>query len=366
MTNTTTHQTGSLTRKLLALCLLTCLTTHIAAQPETTPLQAGRTPDGVVYFLPKTAVRFTLLIEKRTYTPGKFAKYADKYLHLTDIAQEEEVAYNIADYKITPIGIRDTSKCYAVKLKGGQCERAEIKLSDDGVLLAVNDTPVAQQLPPPFRPAPRAKRPDAQRYLTAETQSAGSLAKMAELTVQQMAELQERRQQLITGEADDMPQDEQQLRLMIAEIDKERDALMTLFTGTTVRDTTEHVVEVCPEKEVQREVIFRLSKRLGLVDKDDLSGVPYYMSIEDRDHTNQEKYAIPDNKKEGGFYVNVPGRIKLSLYRENHLLGSFNISAAQFGFVELRGGMLFKRYVTHMTLNPYNGAVSKLHADPAK
>jgi hypothetical protein len=62
----------------------------------------------------------------------------------------------------------------------------------------------------------------------------------------------------------------------------------------------------------------------------------------------------------------VPGRIKLSLYRENHLLGSFNISAAQFGFVELRGGMLFKRYVTHMTLNPYNGAVSKLHADPAK
>ena len=38
---------------------------------------------------------------------------------------------------------------------------------------------------------------------------------MAEITAQQIQELQERRQQLATGEADEMPQDEQQLRLML-------------------------------------------------------------------------------------------------------------------------------------------------------
>ena len=352
-------------RKLL-LAAISLLCGTALAQPETTPMQAGRTPEGVVYFLPKTVIRFNLLIEKKTYTPGIFAKYAEKYLRLTDIEQEEEVTYNIASYKITQVGVRDTSKCYAVKLKGGKCETAEIKLSDDGVLLAVNADPMPQKLPEPFKPAPRAPEVNPRHFMSAEVLAAGSLAKQAELTVQQIIELQEHRQQLIMGEADDMPQDEQQLRLMIEQIDRERDVLMTLFTGTTRRDTTEQVVEVCPEKEVQREVIFRLSKKLGLVDKDDLSGIPYYMTIEDQHRTTLQKYDIPDNKKEGGFYVNVPGRVKLTLHRENHFLGAFDISAAQFGFVELRSGSLFKRYVTHMTLNPVTGSVDKIHADPNK
>lgn len=349
---------------VLPLCLFALL--PLQAQPETTPMQAGRTPEGLVYFLPKTAIRLTLLVEKKTYKPGEFAKYAEKYLRLTDVGQEEQVTYNVADYTITQIGVRDTSKCYSVRLKGGKCENAEVKLSDDGVLLAVNADPIPQQRPAPFKATPPASQPNPRHYLSAEVLSAGSLAKMAELTVGQLNELHEHRQQLITGEAENAPQDEQQLRLMIDEIDKERNLLMTLFTGTTRRDTTQHVIEFCPDKEVQREVVFRLSKQRGLVDKDDLSGVPYYITIEDIHHTTLEKYSVPENKKEGGFYVNVPGRIRLTLHRENHLLGTFDISAAQFGFVELRSGALFKRYVTHMTLNPYTGAVDKIQADPVK
>ena len=84
---------------------------------------------------------------------------------------------------------------------------------------------------------------------------------------------------------------------MIDEIDKQREVLMTLFTGTVTRDTVEQTIVVCPEKEVEREVIFRLSKKLGLVDKDDLSGVPYYMTIEDMHRTTFQKYDIPENKK---------------------------------------------------------------------
>ena len=87
------------------------------------------------------------------------------------------------------------------------------------------------------------------------------------------------------------------------------------------------------------------------------------MTIEDMHRTTLQKYDIPDNKKEGGFYLNVPGRIKMSLYRENHFLAAFDLYAAQFGFVELRSGSLFKRYVTHMQLNPTTGSVEKIHAD---
>jgi hypothetical protein len=267
---------------------------------------------------------------------------------------------------LTSIGVIDTTKCFYVKTKGGKCENAEIHLTPEGVLQSINAEPAKLKPRTPFKTGPQPRQPDPKQYLNAEVLSAGSTAKMAELTVEQIIELQERRQALITGDADDIPQDEQQLQLMIDEIDKQREILLTLFTGTTRRDTVEQVLVVCPEKEVERDVVFRISKKMGLVDKDDLSGIPYYMTIEDMHHTTFQKYDVDEKKKEGGFYVNVPGRIKLTLHRDNHFLGSFDLYAAQFGFVELRSGSLFKRYVTHMTLNPTTGSVDKIHADMGK
>ena len=99
------------------------------------------------------------------------------------------------------------------------------------------------------------------------------------------------------------------------------------------------------------------------LDEHHIPFIPYYMNIEDEHHTTLQKYDIPENKKDGGFFVNVPGRIKFTLLREDHQLASFNLYAAQFGFVELRSGSLFKRYVTHMTLNPVTGSVETIHAD---
>ena len=352
-------------RLIIALLFISCqvLSNMTLAQVVSTPLKAGRTAEGVTYFLPKTAIRFNLLIEKKTYTPGEYAKYAEKYLGMAGIEQEQQVTYSVASYNISPIGVRDTSKCYTVELKG-KSETADIKLSEDGVLLAINDEPAKLKLNPPFMPATKKPIIDPHQFLNEDVRSAGSMAKKAEMTVNQLLELQEHRQQLITGEADDMPQDEKQLRYMIEQIDRQREALTSLFTGTTVRDTVEQIITVCPEKEVQREVIFRLSKKQGIVDKDDLSGTPYYLSIEDLHRSNAEKYSTPENKKnDGGFYVNVPGRIRLTLHREQQQLGSFDIYAGQFGFVELRSGALFKRYVTHMTLNPATGSVDKVHAD---
>ena len=34
--------------------------------------------EGIPYFLPKTAVRLSVWVEKITYTPGEFAKYREK------------------------------------------------------------------------------------------------------------------------------------------------------------------------------------------------------------------------------------------------------------------------------------------------
>lgn len=350
-------------RWLLALGFWLLAISSLQAQPLPAPMKPGRTPEGVVYFLPKTVLHFHLLLEQQTFTPGEFARYAERYLHRTDIAQEPLTTYNISDITIRQSAVRDTSKCFNVRLKSGKSETAEVRLSDDGVLLAVNAEPLKTPAAPTFKPSPKPKADDVHRYLPPEILTAGSTAKKAELTAQLIFELQERRQQLITGEADDLPQDEQQLRYMVSEIDRQYQALMTLFTGSTRRDTTAYMLTLCPDREMKREVLFRLSQRLGLVDKDDLAGTPYYITIEDPNHTDTLKYTLPDGKKEGGFYVNQPGTVRLTLQREDQPLSTHTLPMAQFGFVTLRGGQLFKRYPTRLQLHPTTGAVEYLHAE---
>ena len=130
--------------------------------------------------------------------------------------------------------------------------------------------------------------------------------------------------------------------------------LTSLFTGTVERDTTEHIVTLCPEKDQDRQVVFRLSRRLGLVDVDDLSGVPFYMTLKNLTNTG---FPAPVDKKKKGFMVNSPGQARMTLYQEDQQLIECDLPLAQFGTTELRDGDLFKRYVVSMTLNPATGAV---------
>lgn len=350
-------------RRLLLTALLPLYATTAVTQPvSSSSLQPGKIPEGTVYYLPKTAVRFHLLTEKKTYTPGIFCQYAERYLSRKGIPQEAQVDHRLINFQLSLTGIRDTSKCFIVNLKG-KSATSEIKLSEDGVLLAVNDTPKQVKAPQPFRPTPKKPVPDPLKFLSAEAVAASSLARKAELTALQIAELQEHRQQLITGEAEEMPTDKAQLQLMLDEIDRTHDGLLSLFVGTTVCDTTDQQITLCPDKELKREVIFRMSKQLGVVDKDDLSGIPFYVTIEDMHQQTQQQYDYPENKKDGGFYTNVPGIVRLSLYREDQQLATYLYPIAQFGFTELRGGTLFKRYPTRLVLNPVTGAVERIHAD---
>ena len=347
---------------LLNAALLLCCTTTLAQPISTSLLESEKMPEGTVYFLPKTVVHFHLLIEKKVYTPGIFSRYAERYLMRQDVPQEKDISHRLLNFQLSLTGIRDTSKCFIVNLKG-KSATAEILRSDDGVLLAVNDTPMVVRQPQPFVPSERQPTGDPLQLLSADVMQAGSMARKAELTALQIAELQEHRQQLITGEAEEMPTDRTQLQLMLDEIDRTSQQLLSLFVGTTVCDTTEQHIAICPDKEMQREVIFRISKLQGLVDSDDLSGQPFYLSLEDLHQQTQQEFGFPENKKDGGFYTCVPGIVRLTLYREDQELATYNYPFAQFGFTELHGGSLFKKYPTHLRLNPITGALEKLHAE---
>jgi len=350
----------------LPLYLFTLLPLTSVAQ--TTPYQPGLTTEGAIYYLPKTAFRFVIQTEQTRYIPGEYAAYAERYLALHDVKTEPETTYRLTHIDMAPIGVADTAKCFVVKVNP-KTTAANIELAKDGVLLAVNSTVKENELPPAFKPARKPAEVNPRQFLNEEILSAGSTAKRAELIAQEIFNTRESKNQLIRGEADYMPKDGEQLRIMLAQLDKQNEALSQLFVGTTVCDTTEYVLTVCPMEEIKSEVLFRLSRKLGLVDVDDLSGEPFYLTVEDLKTVPAPVEDVKKKKKvsEEGIYVNVPGRIKVSVHHGNETLYTQELPAGQFGNVELLGEDLFnKRYITHIGLNPVNGGIDKLESEQVK
>ena len=337
------------------------------AQTAISNYKPGLTSEGAVYYLPKTAIRITLQIEKTTYTPGEFCKYSEKYLRIKDVPSSPSTRYRLVSVHQEPFAVADTSKCFAIKYDA-RTSACNVRLSDDGILLAINMDVKSQSSPKAtnhLKVAVETKSPKS--YMSEEILSAGSTSKMAELTAQEIYEIRESRSMLAKGQADFMPKDGEQLRLMLQELETQDKALTSMFTGVTVSDTTTHTITYLVNKPVKRDVLFRFSSEFGLVDNDDLSGTPYYIYIEDLKTVDEPMPVDPKKAAKpqvSGVYVNVPGKMRSTIFDAKNQIVTNDFPAPQFGNVELLSGALFnKRYTSRLLLHPLSGAVEKLEAE---
>jgi len=363
-------------KTFLIFTLLLYLTTFMVAQTQLTKYQPGVTAEGAVYYLPKTSLQLTVMIEKTSYQPGEFCNYAQRYLNLNDVVQEPTVNHRIVSVSIRPVAVADTSKAYSVKFNP-LTAASNIRLNNDGILLAINADPLSLETPEPFSPALQEKLPDPRKFMNVDIISAGNTAKMAELTASEIYDLRENHNLLIKGQADFMPKDGEQLRLMLNQLELKDRSLTSLFAGTTTIDTTVRVFNICPTHPIQKEVLFRMTSQYGLVDADDLSGRPFYISVEDL-HTvaapqepdaKKKKFFLMKSKeeKQEGIYINVPGKMRVTIYDGIMPISTSELPAPQFGNVELLSGSLFnKHFTTHLTLNPLTGAMERLDAELPK
>lgn len=356
-------------RKACLLLLTNLLTlTSINSQTASSFYQPGVTTEGAVYFLPKTAIKITVQIEKTSYTPGDFSKYAERYLRIENVSLTPSVSYRITSIRQEAVAVADTTKRYAVEFNA-KTSATNVNLSDDGILLSINAEPKKTATTKPFIATPRPASINPRQYMSEEILAAGSTAKMAELTAQDIYEIRESRNLLVRGQADNMPKDGEQLRLMLNQLDLQNQSLTSLFTGVTVNDTTEQVFTIIPDKEINHDVLFRFSSKSGLVDKDDLSGTPYYINVEDLKTVPSPEPVDPKKKLKQvpGIYVNVPGKMRATISNMKESILSTEFLAGQFGNVELLSDALFnKRYTTHLWLHPLSGAIDKLEAEQPK
>ena len=329
-------------------------------QTDVQKYQAGITEEGITYFLPSTQIRVIVHATKTHFIPGEFCDYAKRYLRLNNVPQNEYDEWTIDNIELYSYGIADKSKVYTIKLNT-KTSAPLVSLSPDGRLISVNKKtedfdaglPAAEVLPI------QKEKLNGNDFKTEEILAAGSKSKMAELTANEIYNIRENRSLLTKGQADFMPKDGEQLRLMLNSLDKQEEGLLQLFKGETATEKHTLTYDINPTEDVQKKILFAFSKYLGFVDIDDPAGIPFYYSIKDTKSLPAIESSDNKNKKEVKDlrYIN-PSKVDVRIFTDDRNFASESIPMAQFGRVEHLGGELFnKKYSTRITLSPETGAI---------
>jgi len=346
-------------RKLIALLVsILFVTTVTYAQTEVVSGVTRGKDFGVVYALPKTEIKVDVKVTKVTYTPGEFGRYADRYLRLSDVSGEPEQYWELNGIVPTSIGVPDSQNTYFVKMKD-KTVAPLIELTDDGIVKSINvpisEAPVQKK----EQTTPAKKVLDPRDFLTEEILMANSTAKMAELTAREIYNIRESRNALVRGQADNMPKDGEQLKLMLTALDEQENAMLELFTGIKYKEEKTFTITLTPNREWNNEVIMRFSRKLGVLAANDLAGEPIYLTLKNLNSLPPTE----DNKKKdvSGIAYNVPGRASVLIVNSKDKVFEGELPVTQFGTIEYLAPALFNKNSTiKVTFNTATGALIKV------
>ena len=329
-------------KNILMLSALFLSTTALAQTDVTTGVMRGK-DYGITYMLPKTEIEIVLQTTKHTYTPGEFCKYADRYLRLNNISAEPEEFWTLDRIETRKAGEPDKDNVYFVKMKD-KTVAPLMELTEDGIVRSINI---------PFSGKPAAKITGAQTsesdidprsFLTEEILMSSSSAKMAELVAKEIYSIRDSKNALLRGEADNMPKDGAQLKLMLDNLNQQEHAMTEMFSGRIKKEAKTFTIRLTP-REMKNEVAFRFSKKLGVVAQNNLAGEPYYISVTDL-KTPDLPTAEEGKKKVEGVAYNLPGKAQVTLVHNNKKLFDDQLSITQFGTVEYLAPVLFNKNST--------------------
>ena len=347
-------------RKLIIATGLLMVTSAYAQTEVVTGVTRGK-DYGVVYSLPKTQLELEIKANKVNYTPGEFSKYADRYLRLTNISADPEEYWELTSVKVKPVGVPNSDATYFVKLKD-KTVAPLIELTEDGIVKSINVpySPVNAVKATPLTPALHRKA-NPRDFLTEEILMASSSAKMAELIAKEIYNIRDSKNALLRGQADNMPSDGAQLKIMLDNLNLQEEAMTEMFSGTREKEEKTFTVRLTPEKELNNEIAFRFSKKLGVVGNDDLAGTPFYINLRDLKSVNIPQDDGKKKKELEGVAYNVPGKAMITLTDGKKKYYEGEIPVTQFGVIEYLAPVLFNKNSTiKVYFDPITGGLIKV------
>jgi hypothetical protein len=334
---------------------------------STQKLTAGKMNEyGLIYTLPTTAVNVTVEALRTVKTPGEFKLYSKKYLDIDPILEPSDT-WSVKSVTLTTAGVSDNAESYLVQFKSGSTPY--IIVDSNNCPLAVNDeefTPATSPaLPVAVEQQPSIlQTPAAAQTMTAEMLQSQSTAKRAQLAAAKIYELRQSRNDIISGNADQMPADGEAMKLALDNLEKQEEALTAMFTGTVQTSTAVRTYPVVPGTSDSKVVAARVSATQGPVDTDDLSGMPVYLSCK-----VIAKGSLPTNEKgeekkfpKGGLAYRIPGQASFTAIVNGNEMASLSADIAQLGIVFGIDPALFsdKKAPAYVIFNPATGAITEI------
>lgn len=319
---------------------------------------------GITYSLPKTSLVVDAEVTKVTCKAGPYYKYAEKYLGTKDAIAEDKVYYELGKVSLENKGVPDADNTYIVEFKGGTVAPYAY-LTEEGLLCSIN----AEYAPETSandaaKKKTQAAGKEADASLSEELLMAGSTAKQAEIAAKQIYRIRESRLNILTGEADNLPPDGEAMKLVIQQLEEQEKALSNLFTGIRTKETTDYEVSIVPYDNLNKEVLFRFSDQLGIVDADDLGGTPVYMDLKaiDRAPAMDPKEAEKKEKSMKGIIYNVPGKASVEISMNKKSLYKGEAQITQFGTREGLAPVMFedKKAPVKVFFYPETGAIKQI------
>lgn len=350
-------------RNLMIIAACVC-SFPLMAQTKVVKKNAVKANDfGITYSLPRTSLVVEAEVTKVTCKAGPYYKYAEKYLGTKDIVTEDNTYYELGKISLRSKGVPDPDNTFIVSFKAGTTAPYAC-LTEDGLLCTINAE--YEEDPASASKASKKETPAASdlSVFTEEFLMAGSTSKQAEVAAKQIYRIRESRMNILTGEADNLPPDGEAMKLVIQQLDAQEQALVNLFTGTKTKEVTYPAFTIVPREDVEKEVLFRFSRLLGVVKPDNLAGAPVYFNLKaiDRAPALTEKEAEKKAKLLKGIVYNIPGKAAVTITEGNKTLYKGEVQVAQFGTQEGLAPVMFedKKAPVKVYFYPETGALKQI------
>ncbi len=352
---------------LATLLLISLFSDRLSAQ-QTIRMNAIKANDyGVAYSLPKTSIAVTLKIKKATYTKGEFFQFSQQYLNLEPVT-ENRTEYTLEEIHVSNRGIPDKANSFMVVFQP-KTAAPYLTLTEDGLICAINADAELSERPKINLPESiSTSYTNPRQFLSQETLMAGSTAKQAELVSKQIFDLRRSKNDILTGEAENMPPDGEAYRLVIAKIDEQERALTEMFSGkTNVEYFTKEIVVVPATENIERKIIARFSEKLGPVDAENLAGAPIYLTL--RNKATQPVAELSEKERQNlekkllsGIVYNIPGKAQLTLEYKNKTPFDKEIDVVQYGSQDVLAKKMFDnmKHPVKVIFYPNLGAIKQI------
>lgn len=322
--------------------------------------------NGIIYALPKTTLRFTVEALRTDIIPGPYYNYAEKYLGMDDVPEEEYSDWQISNIIIDSYNEVDPDQFYILEPEGKMTFNL-FKLIENGNILPVNMRAKQEFINDFYGDDDPGKEVvftdlSVKKYIGEEkvtyykrVQRDSLFAKVPVVKTQSVTKtfedkaeeaanfifmIREKRFELLTGMADFYPEGKS-LEVAINELNNLESEYLSLFMGKKFESTYRATFEFSPEEKDlnQPYILFRYSDERGVLPSNDLRGRPVIVEVKKLNNTKNLDFLIADQiNREGTNYKNklfyrIPDQALIQVVDGNKLLAKRKLSIEQLGTV---------------------------------